>query len=230
MRLEYDEFMEVYSIEGDEDAPKIKEIAGAFGWLDLAAKDDMASIPWFLSGVLFVDGRIMIAAEVYGPLYDCAQRAIPIKDDLFVDRVYVDDTETQLCWFLKKEVDGLFEYQKHKEPDVFDRPRYVSPPKTWTTFRGRNRIARLTPIPEVDLVNFMGGYDRLVDDAARGRTGYHPDVPELQKVLRRKPGEIVNHPAVKALVWLHNGLVRSRLFADKGGHGAAPYYGNLKRR
>lgn len=228
-RIEYDEIKEDYFLEGQPDAARVKEVAGAFGWMDLGAKDAKAMVPWFICGALFADDTIGFLAETRGPLYECAQNAIPMKDDLMIGRVYVDDTEVQMCQDLRR-VDGLFAYKTHKKPDVLDRPRYISPPRTWPTFRGRNRLAKLSPIPEIDLVNYNAGYDRLVAAIANRTTWLHPNVPELQKLRARKLHEIINHPGLKAMIWLHNGLVRSRLHKDGAGYGAAPYYQNMGRR
>ena len=216
--------------ENPESPVKFVCTEGAFGWVDLQAKDKDASFPWFVAAGLSDEDNIYMLEAYKAPLYELARKAVDSKDRLLIRKIYADASETDMMLFLRHKCDGLSNYASFGR-DPLGYEQYVNKEEEWPNFRSRTTVASLSPVIQKDLSNFRAGYERLVDEIAKQTTIIDGGAMVLNNVLSPPLQEVFNHPALRAMIWVHNGLLRildQRRFG-KTYDDRSPY-GNLGRK
>lgn len=228
MRVEYDDRREVYMTD-DPRAPRFRTIEAGFGWLDDKG-DAEARYHWCVAAGLTENREIHFLEEHYGPMHRLVEVVIDMRDRLLIERMYADYTQDALCRYLhSEECDGLTRYFDRGK-DVFDRPIYTHKHNHWPSFRTRDMATCIVPLNDEDVPQFLAGYDVLVAGIAKKTTQFRRDCRLLPNLVKGRLKETLDHPGLKAAVWVHTGLVRrilrDRLHQDTE---AAPVYGNMPR-
>jgi hypothetical protein len=227
--VNYDVKKELFIVKDNPEAPRFVCIEAAFGWLDVKGEGD-AHYHWCVSAGITAERKILFLEEHHGPLHRLVEEVIDMKDRLLIERIYADYREVQICAYLSGEdCDGLTRYHSRGR-DLIGRPIYHHRPEHWPNFRGRDARASLVPIYDEDVANFLAGYHLLVHavSAPKQTVQIRRDCKTLPNVIKSPLKEVVDHPALKAMVWLHNGL--SRKLAEKSVESkSCAIYANLPR-
>lgn len=229
MLVVHDVKRELLCVKDNPEAPRFVCIEAAFGWLDMKGEAE-AHFHWCVSAGITEDKKILFLEEHHGPMHRLVEDVVDMKDRLLIERIYVDYSQTQICEYLSGiECDGLTRYHSHGR-DLLGRPIYHHRPESWLNFRGRDVKASLVPIYEEDISNFQAGYHLLIHavSAPKQSVNIRRACKSLPNILKAPLKEIVDHPALKAMVWLHNGLSR-KLLENREQAKPASVYSNMPR-
>jgi hypothetical protein len=145
MRVEYNEDTGVYSL--DSPALRFTDVVSGVGWLTENAKNQDHQKHACTCMARKEDGVYYLMGECSGTWPTITDQLIAWKDTLLVDRVYTDGSMPGMERDMRL-VDGLCRYD-HQGKDVLGKLQYVSrlPYETWETFRDRQTVASVIPVP-----------------------------------------------------------------------------------
>ena len=207
---------------------KYKRFFGAFGWPNVK-ETDIASWHWLVIAGEAEDGRIRFIEEHGGDFDDVVAAAVDTKDRLLVQRFYADDTEVEAMRAVRNH-DGLSSYH-HFGIDDFGRKQWEHPSAHWPHFRNRETTSPVIAVPADQRVSILAGLNLLNSRAKQEKTVVDVQCHWLRMSITEELERAIEHPLVKAAVWVHSALIRQQ---EAEAHKPTPsqrpsLYGNLKR-
>lgn len=202
MKVSYNENSGLYEGLGAE----YSELVGSFGWMNRTQKTKDMQQHWFLAIGQTAEGEYEILVEVPEryptSLLAVVTRAIELKDQLLLTRVFHDGSEPEIIKLIRShpDYDGLFGY-RDEGSTLSGCPRYVMPPKTWESFRSYETVAEPTVVPEQWRNDLQAAVECFVGLWNRGVVRPDEGCAHLQRVMRGQPADLPEHPLVRAAAW-----------------------------
>ncbi len=221
----------LYSLD-DPNAPQFHRFVAGLGYLDPKGKDHFAK-HWFCA-VGETEGHeyVFMTAEP-GDLETIARNLTNWKDDLCVEKVYLDGTDLESRRYLyhhggPTSWDGLTGYRSDGEtPSGKEKRHHKS--DFWPNFRNWETVAHLVPVPDSVRVNLMAGYDLILALEKLNRIEYRSQALMIATIRREeKKDDVINHPLMRAAIWTIMMLERTRP-SESEFKQPEPIYGNLPK-
>lgn len=218
-----------------ESGIKFKRIYAAIAWLN-PREQDIAGWHWLVVAGTAEDGRNIFLEEHGGTFFDVATAATNAKDRLMIERLYADSTQENLIRDLRQH-DGLSVYRQQGH-DIRDNPLWLNSADHWPYFRYRQDqethspfVVPIISVSDRDRMDIVGGFDRIKQAAKQNRAAMDVECHRLRQVQDEELGRAIEHPLVKAAVWVHSALIRQQ---EAESHKPTPSpqrhgYWNLKR-
>jgi hypothetical protein len=233
MRANLDKRTNLYTLENEPNAPSFIQFVAGIGYLDPKGKDHYGKHWFVVVGESEGHEYHIQTAESSNDLEGLAKSLTEWKDDLCIQRIYLDATDVESLRFLRgygpSGWDGLATY-KSDGKNIVGKEKWIHKPDFWPHFRSRETIAHIVPVPDSIRVNLNAGYDLLLALEKADRVKYRAEALMVATVRREeKRDDVINHPLLQTLTWTISMLERTR--PDVGGEikQPKPRYGNMPR-
>lgn len=232
MRANLDKRTGLYVLENEPQAPHFQGFSAGLGYLDPKGKDHYAR-HWFVVVGETEGHEYHFQVAESGDLLTIAKSLTNWKDDLCIQKVFLDGTDLESMRFLRgygpSGWDGLTQYKSEGE-DKYGREKYLHQASHWPNFRDRDTTAQLIPVPDSIRVNLMANYDLLLTLEKQDRVKYRPEALMISTVRREdSKDDVINHPLIRAATWTIAMLERIRP-TEGTFKQPEPVYGNLVKR
>jgi hypothetical protein len=184
------------------------DIEAGVGWHNPKGRD-IAKLHCYVVLGRSEDSKLRFLEEKFNTLIALRWQLCDAKDRFMMRRIHVDGRDEDPIRELRKE-DGLCTYE-HTGKDPFGRPQWLHKNEHWPNFRSRDRENRaaIIPVRDREAASLSAGYERLVGAIARKTTTLHASCRHLRSALSLMPYDALEHPAIKAAVWVHNAMRRA---------------------
>lgn len=232
MRANYDKRTQLYTLEDEAEAPSFVGFSAGIGYLDPKGKDHYGRHWFVVVGESEGHEYFIMTAEFSADLQGLAKALTDWKDDLHIQRIYLDDTDLQSLRYLRgfgpADWDGLTVYRSDGK-DKMGKEKWIHKADFWPKFRDRETIAHIVPVPESIRVNLSAGYDLLLTLEKADRVRYRPESLAIATVRREeKRDDVIRHPLLQATIWTISMLERTRPGSSRFVQSPPPRYGNLR--
>lgn len=181
-----------------EGSPEFTEIFGGLGWADPQGSDHFAS-NWFVAIGVEPDQTFTVTIEESGNLTTLANALIPIKDNLFMKKLFVNTSEFAMLKTMRA-VDGLFSYEivgRHA-----NLPIWKNEERTWPSFRSRSTVVSVFPVRPEIIAAPQIGLDLIHNLSERNRFKIRHECPRSSWIFRQRAPytNLFRHPLFQAIV------------------------------
>lgn len=217
------------------EGPQYSRWEASFGWPDPSTNEERKSHHALMVGGVREDGDLFVAEEHIGTLFQVTQKAVNVKDRLWLKRIWVDPQRKDIIVQIRTSewADGLTRYIEEGKNVRGDRV-YLErkPTERWPNFRSHDDTAVLRPVPETVCSDVSSGWARLLSSVESGKVIVHRNCSELLSCLKEKvPSRILDHPVVIATTFLLYALIQVKgISGQKVTTESKGAYGNLLKK
>jgi hypothetical protein len=174
------------------------------------------------------DGRYHAFWEKTGGLWELGQNAVHAKDRFLIDCFWVDGRDILATSYLRT-VDGLC-FHEYPTPD---KPKSLG--KLFRSLRDRQSApdaptATVRLVPDRAIDNFRSALEKTRGVIMSGKILVHEiNCPKLVYTIRQPLNDLLQSPAMKALVWVVTALEDAKGCEAQEDLPPGPWYTNLSR-